>query len=573
MAGLAVADVFTVESFLDGTHYSYVVSMTNGNPVILHMGNSSTQASNGLKLSVQVDTEKIFNYRSAAEELYRFFTHKPNVNIDLDTELVTVGPSTDTWFMTQPPASCYGYGNGNGYHNYVVMAQVAYTIPTNSAINTQGLRNMVFIANTGDVTFNPGRETLSLDIRTTSKLNSMFKDTADEVVAITQQAMALCENDKELFECYHTATKSLPYELNKKVKLLSLASLQLRALVTEEYNFPVRTSCEFDTEVAHSLTLVYKQAHYKNFKEVTHSGADVQSLFTNDHVIVDVKTKFLKRLQALYDRTSVFLWKCTSTRDIEKSVKHAKQYLTAMGLTYKLASNILPDESTITKTKIPREGVYASRITGVTIPHGCKLDSSTLTDVTCLYVKLSNTTPILKSTELFFKDYWSLYRTLTACISMPVVYGVAKKYQSYVDKLTNWVDFETYIEGKIKDTVFHIATDHPNYINQRYIDRVSAVKYPDTVQRHYENVRGYRIYINQNTYIHSSTEELIKGMGATLKKYEPPHPSEETVMLSSYPLTYKLLFGITGYYQYIDSEQAQYIAGLEEHYAVHANQP
>jgi hypothetical protein len=271
----------------------------------------------------------------------------------------------------------------------------------------------------------------------------------------------------------------------------------------------------------------------------------------------------------------VFLWKCTSTRDIEKSVKYAKQYLTAMGLTYKLASDILPDESTITDTKIPREGVYASRIEGTTIPRSSKLDSSTLTGITCLYVKLSNTTPTLKNTELSFEDYWRLYRTLAAGIPMPVVYGVAKKYQSYVDNLANWIDFETYIEEKIKNTIFYIGTDHANYVNQSYIDKVSAEKYPDTVQRHYENIQGYHTHTGHNNYISPEVEELVKGMGATFKTYEPPHPSEETAMLNSYTLTNKLLFEWTRHYssQDINPEQAQYIAGLEEYYAVHTNKP
>ena len=568
MAGLAVADAFTVESFLDGTHYSYVVSMTNGNPVILHMGNLPTQAPNGLKLSVQVDTQKISSYSSTAEELYKYFTYKPSVNIDLDMELVTVGPSAHGWFMTQPPTNRYGgYGYGN---NYVVMAQVAYAVPSNHAIITQGLRNTVFTANIGDVTFNPGRETLSLDTRTISKLNSMFKGAADEAVAITQQSMALCETDKELFECYHTATKSLPHELNRRIKFLGLSSPQLQALVTDRYDLPVAASDTFDTQVDHSLTLVYKRACYKNFKEVVHSWVGAQKLFTDDHVIVDVKTGFLKGLQAVYTNTGVFLWKCTSTRDIEKSVKHAKQYLTAMGLTYKLASDILPDEPTLVETKIPREGVYASKITGGTIPRSSKLDSSTLTDTTCLYVKLSNTTPILKSTELSFKDYWRLYRTLRACTSMPVVYGVAKKYQAYTDKLDNWVDFETYIEEKVKESTFHTSTDCPSWVNRHYISQTSVEKYPKAIQRHYENVQGYCAHTNKNSYISSDVEDIVKEMGATLLQYEPPNPSEVDTMKNDYPLSSTILFD--SYSCTMPVKQVQYIAELEEFRAVHTNQ-
>ncbi len=73
MAGLAVADMFTVESFLDGTLYSYVVSMQEGKPTILHLGTTSTQEPDGLKLSVEVNASAISMYRNTAKEVYQFF--------------------------------------------------------------------------------------------------------------------------------------------------------------------------------------------------------------------------------------------------------------------------------------------------------------------------------------------------------------------------------------------------------------------------------------------------------------------------------------------------------------------
>lgn len=566
MAGLAVADAFTVESFLDGTHHSYVVSMSSGKPTILHMGDIATQEPNGLKLSVRVDAQKTQVYQTTAERIYKYFTYKPTVNIDINMELVSVGPSTSNWSIAEAKGGArYGYSN-----NYVVMAQVAYAIPDNQAIDTHKLRNMVFTINTGDVTFNPGRETLSLDTQTITKLNSMFKAAAAEIVSITQQAIALCSNDKEMYECYEKATQALPHALVQKIQLLCLGSPQLQSLIGSGSNFPVVPSEAFTMNTKNTLKIVYKQKHYKNFKDVQRVHATIQALFTVDHVIVDVKTKYTKGLQELYENDSVFVWKSTSNKVIENAVENAKTYLTAMGLPYKLASDIIPDESIKTSGNIPREGIYASRITSTRVPRSCKLDSSTLTTDTCLYLKLSNTTPVINSSSLTFDDYWALYKILARIGDMPVVWGVAKKYQAYTDKLENWVDFETYIEEKVKKTVFFTDSDHPSWANPHLISTSSLEGYPKAIQRHYENVVGYAAHIKKSNYVQANIQVLLKEMGVTLLPYEPPNPSEAATMDNDYPLSSALLFDSYRSYD-MNSSRAQYIAKLEEFHAVHSN--
>jgi hypothetical protein len=59
MAGLAVADSFTVDSYYNGTHYSYAISMQNGVPVTMNLGTNPTEKPNGLLLTVALDFDDI----------------------------------------------------------------------------------------------------------------------------------------------------------------------------------------------------------------------------------------------------------------------------------------------------------------------------------------------------------------------------------------------------------------------------------------------------------------------------------------------------------------------------------
>ena len=96
MAGLAASDSFTVESFHNGTHYTYVISIKDGIPVTMHLGSMPTTEANGMKMSIDVELGDIEAYMRKAEMVYKYFTHKPNFNIDtLDTEvkeLVRIAP-------------------------------------------------------------------------------------------------------------------------------------------------------------------------------------------------------------------------------------------------------------------------------------------------------------------------------------------------------------------------------------------------------------------------------------------------------------------------------------------------
>jgi len=103
MAGLAVSNAFTVESFYKGTLHSYAISMQNGVPVTLHMGNAPTDEPNGLRLAVSVDFDDISDYLKKAGYLYKYFDHKPSLNRDdVDIHLSVEEHISDDWFIQKP---------------------------------------------------------------------------------------------------------------------------------------------------------------------------------------------------------------------------------------------------------------------------------------------------------------------------------------------------------------------------------------------------------------------------------------------------------------------------------------
>ena len=89
MAGLAVSEAFNVESYYNGTYYSYVISMQNGVPVTMFLGKQDTDEPNGLKLSVNVAMNDLDSFASRALNLYKFFDYKPNGRLTAFYRLAT----------------------------------------------------------------------------------------------------------------------------------------------------------------------------------------------------------------------------------------------------------------------------------------------------------------------------------------------------------------------------------------------------------------------------------------------------------------------------------------------------
>jgi hypothetical protein len=580
MAGLAVSDAFTVDSYYQGTHYSYAISMQNGVPVTMSLGSTPTSEPNGLKLSVSVEHDDIQSYRERAESLYKFFDHKPNLNLtDICIDLDVSEHISDSWFIIKE------WGRGYRDSNYVVMSQVAYEIPYSREVETQGFRNLVIKAEPGSVTFNPGRESLSLNKNTVDYLNKRFEEIAQEYVEAADDKLSECTTDFEVMQTYANVTRACPSSLVSSIDPAQYASDYFKALFSTGRWYHSNTSVatfdtlaigtNFKTKSNDLLTILYKTSYHKNSKTMDENlNTSWKEFFFSKHVIIDLKSKFRSALNEHFSSQSLISWQRAQGADFDEAVAKAKEYLDAMGIPYQLASNIVAQEDfTLTTSAAPREGFYASKLDAYDVLKSEKMEDWETTSKSYLYLKLKNTTPVLSDEAYSFEEYVTAYKLLSKATDMPEIRGVAKKYQDYADSLDNWHDFESYIKTKMAEATFKVPVEvAPPTISHRAINESTKHLYPQLIQDFYNELSLYKEFISNSDYVEYENEKtLVARMGASFVTYEPSKEIDMEVLETMYPKSMEMMKN-RGYYYDINAELVSYVANLEDFYAVHSSQ-
>ena len=167
MAGLAYTDMFSVDSFFDGTRYSYAVSISTGTPNIIQIGSVPTDEQNGLMLSVYVLDEDIGRFTSEARDIYQYFDSRPHTNIPFEYTSVDGAFRGDDWYIE----------NSNlKYHIDIVMGNVKYSFAERDIRENVSVQNtipgLILEVPNGAVSYTPGREALNLDKTTIAYLNA-----------------------------------------------------------------------------------------------------------------------------------------------------------------------------------------------------------------------------------------------------------------------------------------------------------------------------------------------------------------------------------------------------------------
>lgn len=576
MAGLAVSNAFTVESFYKGTHYSYAISVSNGVPSTMDLGSQTTTEPDGLKLSVSVDADDIASYVTRAPELYKYFDHKPklnleNINIDLDTSK----HMADTWFIKDN----YSYNQSN----FVVMSQIVYAIPRDDRVKDLGFRGLVIKADPGAVTFNPGRETLSLSRETVEYLNSAFISIKEEYVLMATLAIAEGTTDKEVLDAY-MLFKDAPSEVTSLITPEPFFSTLMKDMYdgltwrSHKHFMNVTASEAFDTRFSSNLAIAYKDSYYKQAKTLTPSNPMVTKEFFNIlHVIVDIKTNYRKAFDYTYSNRSVVYWQRTKGGDLDLAVTQAKEALGTLGIYYQLASTVVEDylkkvPPEFTATMERTKGFYAS-IIGT---RGAVVKSSLLTpDQTTsrdyLYVKLSNTTPELTSTTHSLSTFCRTAAKLRRMgIEVPKIMGVPKKYQGTVKGLSNWMDLETYITEVLTTTTFNVKhIEEVKPLHSRYINEETRVAFPEGIRDYYDELAAYHKFIGDpSTLEEGAVKALAETAGSIIKTYTPTKDVDLAYLEEVFPVTLGFLQYQTTSYDMVPSTVA-HIAKLEESYALH----
>lgn len=579
MAGLAIADAFTVDSYYNGTQYSYVISMKNGVPVTMSLGNNPTTEPNGLLLKVSTSFDDIEPFRRRASNLYKFFDYKPILNIDdIVIDLDISEHISDDWFIAKETSKSF---RGS---NYVVMSQVAYEIPYSQEINTQGFRSLVIKVAPGTVTFNPGRESLSLNKSTADYVNKRFKEIAEEYVEAANNTLALCNNDFELMTTYKSISRACPSALQNKIDPGQYASDYFKALFhsgnyysianTQKKTFNyLTTGSDFIVKSNNLLKVGHKPRYYKTSSTLdSRNTLSWDNFFFAKHVVIDLKSKFRSALNEQFKDESLVTWQRQQGEDFDEAVKKAKEYLDNMGISYQLASSLITQENLSVSSIAPREGFYASTVNDEgSVFKSEKMKEEEITANEYLFLKLKNTTPILQDSDMTFEEYQRVYFLLSKVTTMPKIKGVAKKYQEYVESLDNWMDYETYIKSKVKEVAFKLPAEDGTFsLYFSGIDGSNKTHYPSDIAEYYEECKNYKIFTNSKEFLSFCTDvDLVKSLKGNFISYQPIKDIDLRALKLKYPKTLPLITR-TSYYGSLDPKLLAYIANLEEFYAIHS---
>jgi hypothetical protein len=157
-----LVDSFTVVSYHNGFKRSYsCYKSEDGEPQIALLSEVATDEPNGLNISVDVENNSIDSFREEAEYVYSFFNKLPNINIPSVVEKL----NNKKKYTIDTPEFKANFISG---YQHAVMGNVAYTIPHQYCEGLDIDFNLYF--NIGELSFDPGRENLSMDKKTIAAL-------------------------------------------------------------------------------------------------------------------------------------------------------------------------------------------------------------------------------------------------------------------------------------------------------------------------------------------------------------------------------------------------------------------
>jgi len=173
-SAFSLVDSFTVVSYYNGTKSDYCCYKdAHGEPQISLLASCDTEEPNGLQISMSVEGRQD-EFEDEAVHVFKYFDELPNIN---DKEVVAkiLEAKSEYKFVCREGSFNTGYG-----HLYARMGNVAYRIPQEYQKGLSGFINFEI----GDLSFNAGREELSLDDSTKEKLESHIKQVKETLARV-----------------------------------------------------------------------------------------------------------------------------------------------------------------------------------------------------------------------------------------------------------------------------------------------------------------------------------------------------------------------------------------------------
>ncbi len=170
-SAFSIVDSFNVVSYYNGVKTDYCCYKDEcGEPQVATLASSDTDQQNGLEVSMSVEG-RTDDFTDEAVNVFKYFDVLPNIN---DKEVVKdiLKAKEDYKFVCDEGSFNTGYGS-----LYARMGNVAYKIPTEYRSDLSGFINFEI----GDLSFNAGREELSMDDSTKKLLKSRIQQVQDNL--------------------------------------------------------------------------------------------------------------------------------------------------------------------------------------------------------------------------------------------------------------------------------------------------------------------------------------------------------------------------------------------------------
>jgi hypothetical protein len=170
-SAFSIVDSFNVVSYYNGVKTDYCCYKDeHGEPQVATLASSDTVQQNGLEVSMSVEG-RTDDFTDEAVNVFKYFDVLPNIN---DKEVVkdVLKAKEDYKFVCDEGSFNTGYGS-----LYARMGNVAYKIPSEYRSDLSGFINFEI----GDLSFNAGREELSMDDSTKKLLKSRIQQVQDNL--------------------------------------------------------------------------------------------------------------------------------------------------------------------------------------------------------------------------------------------------------------------------------------------------------------------------------------------------------------------------------------------------------
>ena len=531
MSALAYTTQFSVETFLDGTHSTFLVTTQDSIPQMIKLGSTTTTEDNGLKLSLSVEPRDIEKFTRRARKLYRYFDHKPTLNVSLDLSLPKGIQGTD-WFIDN---------SGTSYSSPVaVMGNVAYEIDTNHARIPYA---HVVSVPLGALSITPGRETLNYDDVTVETLQKFEELIATETEQVLTTALNKVKKDsyKEISQFCRNIRSKVEYRMANKVA---------QNLTVPHRYFQLQHGLDFTFKSSLPNDMIIKTKLW-NSERLTAEPLDLYR--DSKFMIMDTRTQASAAMGQYAAQSKdtpsaiigLFMEKFTKA-NLEKFVSGAKQFLSDIGVVdYALSSDYVSDKRGSSGNAVKTFKPYLVHMNRYNSFSVTKSHTAASEFTKAIYIPISGSTVEPTDKLIAYSKYLEL---LDDKLSQSTwVYGVPKAYMKQVEEMDTFTTLYDHVDSIVKnEPVMEVpdqeSTSQRIYRAFKYLgdDERASVDWPIDAK---EYVREFSKFENTHMNFISYTAANCEKVNAhfTIKTLTPQTSITGKQLEDRYPLLCNLL--------------------------------